>query len=262
MSNFERLGSVAVVLLAGACRPEPEPAPVVTFEPTSMAIGFDGVVTPNGTLEGYRIGDEVFQPALILQFVSDEWFDATDPVTIERESCVAIATFDPTPLPEAGPIETVGDVPLFFSYQEELVLEASSCPGRADPKVWGPEGEVLIEAFDGSVVGLGIGPLTDRLRETWPEDTLTDYGKSMLTLWLATDDDDGTRIARDRTTVLAYQWDAATGQVVSVTDAAGNVSLLEVDVSELVPGDPWPGLYVQSFPEEFQPLSELALGLE
>jgi hypothetical protein len=233
VSNFERLGSVAVLLLAGACRPEPEAPPVVTFEPVAMGLGYDGVVMSDGTLTGYRIA--------------------------EREACVAIARFEPPPLPAESPIETVGDVPLFFSYEDALVLEASTCPGRADPEVWGPESERLVEAFDGDLVGLGIGPMTDKLREAWSEDTLADYGKSMLALWIATDDADGTRIARDRTTGLVYQWDEATGQVVSVTDAGGNTSLLEVDASELVPGDPWPGLYVHSFPDEFQPLSELGL---
>lgn len=253
---FSRFGAM---LLAVGCEPEPEVPPLPTFEPVSVGIGFDGVVRSTGVLSGYGIDGQTYAPALILQFVSEAWFDTTDPAVAEIESCVLIATFEPPPLVLPDQIPTVDDAPLFVSYDTALVLDATSCAGRADPEVWGDDAEVLVEAFDGAHLGLGIGPMTDRLRESYTAETLADYGASMLALWVALADSDDTWVATDRTMALAYQWDEATGQLVSVTDAAGNVSLLEVDVSGLGAADPLPAVYLQSFPTEFQELASLDL---
>ena len=250
---------LAAVVVAAGCTPEPEPEPLPTFEPVSVGFGFDGVVTDTGVLSGYADRGGTYQPAFILQVVSEAWFDTTDPAVAERESCVMIATFEPPPLVKPDQIATEGDVPLFVSYDTNLVLDATSCGGRADPEIWGEDAELLVEAFDGAQIGFGIGPMTDTLREFYSAEILEGYGDSMLALWIATNDSDGTRVARDLTTALAFQWDASTGLLVDVTDAAGNVSLVEVDVSGLAAEDPLPAVYLQSFPNVFLELEGLEL---
>lgn len=243
-----------ISLLVLGCESEPEEVPLPTFEPVAVGFGFDGVVTSDGTLSGYGVEDQTYAPSVTIQFVSALFADAEDATTRELESCVAVTTFEPPPLVPPEQIPTVGDVPLFVSYDTTLVLEATSCIGRADPAVWGDEAEGLLDPFDGAHLGVGIGPMTDALRATWEAEILDDVGSSMLALWIAMDDAEGVWVASDLTTSIAFGWDEATGDLATETDLDGNVNLVPLKVDDLTPESARPAMYLQSYPAVYRDL--------
>jgi hypothetical protein len=240
------------------------------WEPVAVGFEFDGVVLTNGSLTGYTgvdsSGDPAqFAPIMIVTFASLDFFSATTAEQQAAQSCVALALFEPEPALTSIPNDD--DVALHWSYDTALALETdpdlTDCDEKLDPAVWGEDASDLLNAFSGAHLGYGWGPMTDYLLEYWGTQTLDDddIANAMMASSIAINDKDGNWVASDWTTGILFEWDEATGELVTVeSEDDPTVSLLvPVDVSATPAGVPIPQGYVRSFAYWYQdfPLLDL-----
>jgi hypothetical protein len=240
------------------------------WEPVAVGFEFDGVVLADGTLTGYTGVDSAgnpaeFAPIMVVTFASSDFFSATTAEEQEAQSCVGLALFQPEPSVTSIPNDD--DVALHWSYDTALALETdpdlTDCDEKLDPAVWGEDASDLLNAFSGAHFGYGWGPMTDYLLDSWGTQTLDDdeIRNAMMASYVAINDKDGNWIASDWTTGILFEWDEATGELVTVESPDDpTVSLLvPIDVSNVPAGVPIPQGYVRSFAYWYQdfPLLDL-----
>lgn len=226
------------------------PLPEGVFEPVAVGLGFDGVLRADGTLGTYYYdpgtGPVEAEPAVILTFAGEGFFDGTDPDAF----CSVVAGFDPAPL--VTPFPTADGAPLRAAYEATLALELHDCAGKVDPAVWGDNAEQLYAPFDGARVGIGFGATTPFLAGAWTEEDLATLGPSLLGEYVALVDGQGAFVGQDWTTAVLFAWDPVTGEL--PVDEAGDL------VPVVVPAEgPLPEGYVRSFPWWYEDLADLDL---
>ena len=221
------------------------------INPIAVGFEFDGVLQPNGSLEGYYVDGEYFPPVVYLVFASDEYFSASSEEVETEQYCHAWGTWEASP---DASLTTWDGAELFYAYEGFLELEYYTCADLLDPDEWGEDGLDLIAAFQGMHLGLGFAPLTDDLRANWHEDVLEFYEPSMFSSYYAFNYDD-TFIAEDLTSNFAWEYDSETESL--AVDEFGY--LLPVIVDDLSPPDVLPRMYVRSIASYYTMFDDLDL---
>jgi hypothetical protein len=228
------------------------------WEPVAVGFEFDGVVLANGELSGYVAEDSAgnlveVPPVMVVTFASADFFGASSAEEQEAQSCVALALFQPEP--SSATLANDDGVLLYRSYDTALDLETdpefTDCDEKLDPTVWGENAATMLDAFDGAHFGYGWGEMTDYLLESWGTATLDDeeIANAMIASYIAINDLNGDWIASDWTTGLLFEWDPATGELVTVEspDDPAVELLVPIDVTGVPVGAPLPEGYVRSF---------------
>lgn len=240
----------------------PEPTTITLEEGTlnPVAVGFEliATVTETGEFDPWFVSGAGYIPAMVLTFADQEFFDTG---VSEGHICTAFAEFgtdaayggvskyvDPAQLP------VVDGVDLFEpSYEAALELYTlpanTDCDDLVDPKIWGEDAELLLEPFDGAHIGIGFGPMTTYLLDSWdvaatPQAELD----AMLAMYVAINDASGDWVGDDWTTAIIWGIDPVTLDV--LTD--GGFLSEPVDVTGLSGGDALPVGQVRSYAYWYQ----------
>ncbi len=227
------------------------PAPYY-INPVAVGFEFDGVLHPDGSLTGYTIDGEYYEPTVYVVFASEKFFSASSEEVETEESCYAWGDWVVEP---TAKLTTFDGLPLFYEYEGTLELDWYTCADMVDPAVWGPDGEDLIYAFQNLHLGFGPGTFTPGLRGAWSEEILELYEPSMLAGYYAINGADQSFIAEDVTTTFAWEVDPDTSELSA--DEFGN--LIPVAVDDLRPPDVLPLVYIRSIATYYVRLEELDL---
>ncbi|MEN0064144.1 MAG: hypothetical protein AAGA48_18485 [Myxococcota bacterium] len=199
------------------------------FEPVAVGFEYQGGLGPLGQWLEFRLNEnsDPTPPLLTLTFASEVFFSAADELTQDLNSCSLVATLTPLPTQLQIKNRSRGDgsqailwQTYDFAFPSDPYQWGSSCgdpiidgDGYLDPKVWGVDGQDLIDKFLGAHVAIGFGPFTDYLI-----DSVSDYDEleedereSFFTMYIAINDKSGAFIAEDWTRARTFFWDPDSG---------------------------------------------------
>lgn len=229
------------------------------WEPATVGFELEAIVHDDGTLGSYFIDTDEIGPWMILTFTSLEYFDVDTEEEKAEQSCIAYGRFAPSPLLPPDQIPLAVPAELYLSFDGVVTLELHNCSGKVKPDVWGADAEILLDKFQGAHLGIGVGRMTDYLREAWSDQTLTDYGDFMLAEYVALNDKDGAFVGIDWTTAMEFEYDPDTQTLPTVLDEDGNEVLVGMNVASLPSGATLSEGYLRSFSYWYQdfPLLDL-----
>ena len=227
------------------------------FEPIALSVGYTGGWDEyQDALMDWAYKGEGYDGYIKLTLVSARYFELSpDDPAREDEFCEIRALYHAAPAALEAASQS-DDTPAVLRAGFEGHLEIYGFLGtqcyNLDPAVW--ENGDPQAVFDGMRLGLGFAELTDFLADAWTDDTLAFYGNYMLAAYVAINQPDGAGgvdfVARDWSTALLWQWDAASGEVLINDEGA----LMGQDIN-----DPLLSGWVSCYPYWFEDLSRFDL---
>lgn len=239
-----------------------------------VAVGFELVAQLNadGTLGPWSNGTNFYIPTMIVTFADEVFFQTG---ANDGHFCVALASFGSDaayggiqPMTKPDQVTTTDGLTMYWSYDATLDLDtdpgSTDCDELLDPTLWGENGEILLDAFDGAHIGLGFGAMTPYLAKAWEFDSpgtatldfLALAQPGMFAQYIAINDADGNFVADDWTTGIIWGTD---DNGVPLMDKEGNYTTV-MAVDTLEPGADMPSGQLQSYAFWYQdfPLLDLS----
>jgi hypothetical protein len=229
------------------------------FQPHALSVGYTGGWDEHyDALTDWAYKGEGYDGYIRLSLVTEEYLRlAPDDPAREEEYCEIRALYHSAPAQlNARSLDEDTDAVLRAAFDGHIEIYGfigTQCY-NFDPAVW-INGDPRA-AFDGMRLGLGLGTLTPFLADGWAPETVMAYGNYMLATYVAINRPDAKGgaefVAEDWTTALLWQWDVASGEVLTNDEGV----LMGQDIS-----DPVLSGWLSCYPYWFQTLDELDLEL-
>ena len=170
------------------------------IEPVAIGVELDAIVRADGTMEGYTLDGEAHPPTLVLNLASDLFFQADDDASEDVQFCTVWGWWDNQ---RSATFSAPAGVSFHASTEGDFRVSGHTCQTLLDPAIHGEAAQKFIDRLDGLTIGIGLAPLTEDLRDGWPDTALEAWETSMIACYVAVYGADGNFVALDVSTTFA-----------------------------------------------------------